>query len=429
MSKSECRVPGLLVRAFLAVFVLSSLPAQAATFLVDRLTDLDPAGGGEGSGLAGDLRYAIVNAQTGDGITIQVTGVIELAAGLPAISRDICIKGQGAHLSTVRGLGGSVFIIDVGATVNLTGLQITGGRGNGGGILNRGTLTVNNAVIAGNQAGDATNGNGTGAGIWNYIGATLVLNGSVVSGNSALGNLSYSASRGGGVANYGNLTLNNSTVSSNVASQGSGGGISCPLPGATLTLINSTISGNSSPGTNGGGGIDNRGTFTARNSIVAGNNDGDLFGNVVSQGFNLFGVVNGSGVAPTDLVNVVPLLGPLQDNGGSTPTMAPLPGSPAVDRIPGTPGIDYPIADQRGIARPQGTLADCGAVEVESSQPAQLRRRGPRPQSAEPSGFKPEAQAQSASPRTPVVLAEPVRPAPRAVSIRSSGGVEPCSPQ
>jgi hypothetical protein len=429
MSKSEWRVSRLLVRAVLALFVLSPLSAQAAIYEVDRLTDLDPAGGGEGSGLVGDFRFAIVHALSGDAITIQVTGTIELAAGLPAISQNICIKGPGAHLSTVRGVGSSVFQVDAGASVNLTGFQITGGRGNGGGILNRGSLTVNGAVISGNSAGDPTNGDGTGGGIWNYIGATLVLNGSVVSENSAIGNLSYAASRGGGIANYGNLTLNNSTVSGNVASQGSGGGIACPLPGTTLTLVNSTISGNSSPGTIGGGGIDNRGTFTARNSIVAGNADGDLFGNVASEGFNLFGAVNGSGFAPTDLIDVAPLLGPLQDNGGSTPTMVPLVGSPAVDRIPGTAGIDFPSTDQRGIARPQGSMADCGAVEVESSQPAQLRGRGLGPQSPQSSGATPEAQAQSASPRMPVVLADPVRPAPRAVSVRSSGGVEPCSPQ
>lgn len=139
--------------------------------------------------------------------------------------------------------------------------------------------------------------------------------------------------------------------------------------------------------------------------------------------------MNGSGFAPTDLLDVAPLLGPLQNNGGSTPTMVPLAGSPAVDRIPGTAGSDFPSTDQRGISRPQGSMADCGAVEVESSQPARLRGRGLGPQSPQSSGATPEAQAQSASPRMPVVLADPVRPAPRAVSVRSSGGVEPCSPQ
>ena len=57
-----------------------------------------------------------------------------------------------------------------------------------------------------------------------------------------------------------------------------------------------------------------------RNSIVAGNTGGvsaDLDGALVSSGYNLFGNSNGgSGYAPTDLLNVDPMLGPLADNGG-----------------------------------------------------------------------------------------------------------------
>jgi hypothetical protein len=49
--------------------------------------------------------------------------------------------------------------------------------------------------------------------------------------------------------------------------------------------------------------------------------------------------------------------------------MAPLSGSPAIDRIPGTPGVNFPATDQRSVARPQGALADSGAVEY-STAPA-----------------------------------------------------------
>ena len=56
-----------------------------------------------------------------------------------------------------------------------------------------------------------------------------------------------------------------------------------------------------------------------------------------------------------------PLLGPLADNGGPTPTMALLPGSPAIDA-----GDDSacPPTDQRGVARPQGLACDIGAFEL-----------------------------------------------------------------
>lgn len=359
----KTRTPSLKLVGVL--LVLSAVPSKAATYVVDRASDVNPSGQGQGANLVGDLRYALSNAQSGDQITISVSGTIQLSAALPALTRNICIQGPGANVLTLQGPGeSSVFAVGSGATVTLSRLAITGGRGNGGGIINQGTLTLNSAAVTGNTAGDPTNGGGTGAGIWNGVGATMTLNGSTVSGNSAIGNLSYAPSRGGGIANDGTVTLNNSTVSGNSASQGFGGGISNSL---ALTLNDSTVSANSSQGTNGGG-VDNRGTLTARNTIVAGNADGDLSGNVNSEGYNLFGTTSGGGFAGTDLVNVMPLLGPLQDNGGPTATMAPLPGSPAIDRTPGTPGVNFPATDQRGIARPQGARADCGGVEVVVSQ-------------------------------------------------------------
>jgi hypothetical protein len=59
----------------------------------------------------------------------------------------------------------------------------------------------------------------------------------------------------------------------------------------------------------------------------------------------------GSGFADTDLLNVNPLLGPLQDNGGPTKTMALLAGSPALNA--GDPA-QLGVADQRGVVRNGG---------------------------------------------------------------------------
>jgi hypothetical protein len=58
-----------------------------------------------------------------------------------------------------------------------------------------------------------------------------------------------------------------------------------------------------------------------------------------------------------------PLLGPLQDNGGRTPTMALLPGSPAIDIA----GSGCPSTDQRGYPRPDigESACDIGAYEVQ----------------------------------------------------------------
>jgi hypothetical protein len=162
---------------------------------------------------------------------------------------------------------------------------------------------------------------------------------------------------GGGVYNERALTLTNSTVSGNTADQGGG------IFGA-VTLYNSTVSGNSADLATGG--IVGGNQLVARGSIIAGNQQGDLSGYVVSQGYNLFGTGGAGPYDPTDLLNV----DPLQDNGGPTQTMYPLPGSPVVDYIPGTAGVDFPTTDQRGVARRQGRQADIGAVEVEPFGPS-----------------------------------------------------------
>ena len=66
-------------------------------------------------------------------------------------------------------------------------------------------------------------------------------------------------------------------------------------------------------------------------------------------------------------IDANPLLGPLQDNGGATPTFLPASGSPAIDH-----GVDIICTagpararDQRGVIRPQGAHCDIGAVEVQ----------------------------------------------------------------
>jgi len=68
----------------------------------------------------------------------------------------------------------------------------------------------------------------------------------------------------------------------------------------------------------------------------------------------------GSATAPID-----PLLGPLQDNGGPTWTMALLPGSPAIDAGDDTPPL--PDFDQRGPGFPRisGPHIDIGAFELQ----------------------------------------------------------------
>jgi hypothetical protein len=96
----------------------------------------------------------------------------------------------------------------------------------------------------------------------------------------------------------------------------------------------------------------------------------DLEGSVSSLGYNVIGNSgDGSGFAASDLVNVNPQLGPLQNNGGPTQTMALLAGSPAIDAGDNN---NAPAYDQRGPGYPRivnGTI-DIGAFEVQSGAQA-----------------------------------------------------------
>src|SRR5262249_35970956 len=80
-------------------------------------------------------------------------------------------------------------------------------------------------------------------------------------------------------------------------------------------------------------------------------------------GHNLIGnTQGGSGFDPTDLLNVDPLLGPLQVNGGQTQTQALLAGSPALNA--GDP-TQLGVADQRGVVRTGGV--NIGAYQASAS--------------------------------------------------------------
>ena len=174
-------------------------------------------------------------------------------------------------------------------------------------------------------------------------------------------------------------TIRRSTLSGNVSNNAGGGLV---VIAGDVTIEESTITDNVADADDddderAGGGIYIVGfddtlpaRLTIRDTIVAGNTEdnGDDHDvsvaestGVVSLGFNLVGV-NGGATAhfPAGLPNVAgdwvgteaqPLdaeLGPLDDEGGPTPTHLPQPGSPAIDRgiCPGA------LRDQRGFGDP-----------------------------------------------------------------------------
>lgn len=242
----------------------------------------------------------------------------------------------------------------------LTANSATGARfgAQGGGIYNSGTLTIDTSTVRANTVSSTTGSPVYGGGI--YTIGTLTINKSTLSGNSG----SRSVTTGGGIyTTGGRLTINNSTVNANSASFG--GGIA---NGAGLvTINNSTLSGNTA--TASGGGI--YGNATVQNIIVANSPfGGNCSGTITSNGYNLSGDNSCSFDGPGDLNNTDPKLGPLQNNGGPTQTMALLSGSPAIDA--GNPsgctdGQGHLLkTDQRGQPRPDREDSggcDMGAFE------------------------------------------------------------------
>ena len=319
-----------------------TISAHATTIIVTQTNDSGP----------GSLRQALSIAQDGDTIDATgISGVITLTTGELVVSTSVTINGAGADVLAVDGNAmSSVFQINPGETVTISGFAITNGHASfGGAIFNGGAtiLTIVSSALRGNTAG-------LGGAIFNT--GTLNIISCTVSGNSA--------NEGAGMYNNGtNTIITNSTFSSNTALDG--GGI---VNHFTLQITNSTFSNNSGGAT---GGVLNTGTLQIGNSILKAGDSGaniSSFGTVISHGYNLSSD-DGAGVlsGPGDQVNTDPLLGPLQANGGPTFTHELLPGSPAIDA--GDPNFTPPpFFDQRGsgFARVVNGRIDKGSFEVQS---------------------------------------------------------------
>lgn len=323
---------------------------------------------------------------------------------------DVTITGV-----TIRngkgGCGGGVLIEGPGTrTISqtiITGNTAQEGAGVCQGWSSGSFLSVVDSVVSGNFNGGKPAG--WAGGIRTYYGGSQPAPGdwgatvirSTISGNAPAG-ITYSGpltvtdsvisnNLGDGIRAFGGVTtlgLFNSTVTGN-------GGWGVDLNswgGSTAVLFNSTISGNgsgvlvqwtststfssafirwSSVVANTSVGLQADDRLGVGSSIVANTTGGPncqaASGMLNSEGHNVESANTCGFTSPGDLANTDPRLGPLQDNGGPTPTHALLPDSPAIDA--GNPGT-CPPADQRGVARPQDgngdgvAVCDIGAFEV-----------------------------------------------------------------
>jgi hypothetical protein len=354
------------------------------------------------------INAAIAKASGGDTVKVAVGTYTASGDQVVLIDRSVTLEGGWNSSFTLRT---SVSTIDGGAArrgvVVATGTTATvdafviqhgapsSGQITAGGVLNSGVLTLRNSrvvdSVANEGAGIATGGpgglslvrttvsgnhsGGTGGGIEIYTSSKVTISESTVAGNSA-------TIRGGGIYFYeATADIRNSTVSGNTAGW-EGGGVWLSGNDADLNVSSSTIAHNEAGATFEGGGIYVGGGVGSdvilRNTILAQNTASSapdcragFVTPVTSDGFNLVGNTSGCAITsdPSDLTGVDPLLGSLEDNGGSTDTHALLPGSPANDHGDPLGCLDDVgtalTSDQRGVTRPLGDACDIGAFEAE----------------------------------------------------------------
>jgi hypothetical protein len=382
--------------------------AAASTVAISGLTIADGMISGNGGGIYSSGTLTVSNCilsgnstNNGGGDLSAFGGGIYNSSGTLTVS-NCTLSSNSVSVSGdfTEAFGGGIYnagsLIVTASTLNGNSSSNSGSSNSafGGGILNTGTLTITNSILTGNS----TKGQ-RGGGIEN-LGGTVVIASSTLEANSA----DFINGGGGGIeSDQGTLTVTNSTFSGNSAFIG-GGIDSEGITGiATLTVTNSTfsgnsavfggaifdfntqtvitsctISGNSAQSLGGGITVDQFGTPppAMRNTIIARDfapSSPDVDGILSSQGHNLIGDgTGGSGYVSTDLVGtsahpIDPKLGPLQNNGGPTQTMALLPGSPAIDA--GDNAFSPGPFDQRGLGYPRivNGIIDIGAFEVQGA--------------------------------------------------------------
>jgi predicted outer membrane repeat protein len=278
-----------------------------------------------------------------------------------------------ANNRAVDGNGGAMYLDgqnpDQGKVFTVCGVIATNNRARreGGAIYRYGypdeSTVIDLTTLDGNAAEDADAPAHAG-GLYHHTDTPgvmpLFLRNSTISNNT-------SARGAGGLFFFNSpVELVNVTIAGNVAESSLAGAIAAN--GVSGTLESCTIADNHADASDSfAGAIIGGNALTITNTIIADNTGGNEFNPVsctdtaAGGDHNLqFPAQQESGQDDTPCVPGIdfadPLLGPLQDNGGPTPTMALLPGSPALGA-----GADCPETDQRGVAREGG--CDIGAYQ------------------------------------------------------------------
>lgn len=241
--------------------------------------------------LADKLNWLDTNAESDTAYVIEVTAdeptfapwVLSYPAGV-----SIRLKGSGSSRTIRLSTNGSLFTVYSGVTLILdNNINLVGKAGNdsalvyvdgilimnsgatisgntnsdvgGGGVLDRGTFTMNGGTITYNH-----NDNGSGGGVVITNNATFTMSGGEISNNTAY--------YGGGVAvESGTFTMSGKAKISGNTTSGFGGGV---LVYDKFTMNGGTIASNAAGYSGGGVCINNPGTFTKNRGTIYGSNGG-----------------------------------------------------------------------------------------------------------------------------------------------------------
>lgn len=276
------------------------------------------------------------------------------------------VGGTLSHDTAVDGSGGGLF--NYAGLTSFQGTTISDDSSDwGGGMLatESATVTVNDSTVSGNNSTDLWGG-----GISAYDGSSLTVTNSSLINNRADGDEGY----GGAISIFAsgrsvNGSLESDTIADNQALYG--GGIYTNE--SAMFITSSTVTGNTlasgAPAGAGGGMYNLSSSVMSADTIWSGNSGDQCAGGeiTVSGGFNLDSDNSCGLYGAGDIVSHAAKLGPLQNNGGSTFTVAPITGSLAI----GTGGTSCPATDQRGVTVPSGAACDIGAVFTGNSVTSQ----------------------------------------------------------
>ena len=304
------------------------------------------------------------------------------SAGITAIARTVIRDNIAAGRGDASPSGGGIFVNDgsltiqdgsavVGNTARLRKAEGSGSASSGGIAINNpggepsDSVTIYDSTIANNSAkgGEFDRAGGISGG----VGAFFDIRGTTISGNRA--------GIGGGIyAISADITLNDSTISGNSDAGGGGAAIFQQGGPDTIELTHVTIAGNEPSAGHfsiESGEQAQAGSLTLFGSIVDNPRKecGGEVGAVASEGRNVVGDTTCDFDDPLFDVDADPKLRPLADNGGSddyphTKTHGLKGSSPAIGRVPCSPGVD-----QRGFPRPSGADCDSGSFERGASAP------------------------------------------------------------